>query len=598
VETQVLVGAQGAYRLARALRSIEVPATVQAVLAVRIDRLPLEEKQLLQTAAVIGTEVPLVLLQAIAEAPEEPFRLGLTHLQAGESLYETRLFPEIEYTFKHALTQQVAYETLLQERRRALHTRIVEALEALTGNRVVEVASGGKGLPAGRQDPDQVERLAHHTLRGEVWDKALTYCRQAGDKAMARSAHREAVGYFDQALRALTYLPAQRGTHEQAVELRLALRSALLPSSDSERILTCLHEAEALAAVLDDHHRLGQISGFLSVHFRNRGAYDQAITAAQRTLALATADGDGVLHALVHLYLGAAYWAQGEYARAIDCCEETVASLHGPQRLERFGQVTLPAVQACTFLAVCHAELGRFAAGTARGEEGMRIAEAVTHPSSLMWACYGIGLLRLRQGDLPRALTLLERAMGICQEADLSLFVPRMAAALGAAYTLAGRGVDAVVLLTQAVEQTMVTDMVGFQALCRLSLGEAQVLAGRLEEAHTLAERALALAGEHQERGNQAYALRLLGDIATHQQHPETEQAAAHYRQALALAEELHMRPLRAHCHRSLGTLSATTGQQEQARAALSTALEMYQAMEMTFWRPESEAALAQVAAQ
>ena len=144
----------------------------------------------------------------------------------------------------------------------------------------------------------------------------------------------------------------------------------------------------------------------------------------------------------------------------------------------------------------------------------------------------------------------------------------------------------------------MVTDMAGFQALCRLSLGEAQVLAGRLEEAHTLAERALALAGEHQERGNQAYALRLLGDIAAHPQHPETEQATAHYRQALALAEELHMRPLQAHCHRSLGTLYATTDQREQARAALSTALEMYQAMEMTFWRPESEAALAQVAAQ
>jgi tetratricopeptide (TPR) repeat protein len=132
------------------------------------------------------------------------------------------------------------------------------------------------------------------------------------------------VGYFDQALSVLTYLPAQRDTHEQAVEPRLALRSALLPSSDSARILTCLHEAESLAVVLDDHHWLGQISGFLSVHFRNRGAYDQAITSAQRTLALATADGDGVLHALAHLYLGAAYWAQGEYARAIDCCEETV----------------------------------------------------------------------------------------------------------------------------------------------------------------------------------------------------------------------------------------------------------------------------------
>ncbi len=214
VETQVLVGDQGAYRLARALPSIQVPSTVQAVLAARIDRLPPEEKQLLQTAAVIGTEVPLALLQAIAEVPEGPLRLGLTHLQAAEFLYETRLFPEIEYTFKHALTQQVAYETLLQERRRALHARIVEALEALAGERVAE----------------QVERLAHHALRGEVWDKALAYCRQAGEKALARSAHREAVGSFEQALSALPHLPEQRDTREQAIDLRLALRSALRPS--------------------------------------------------------------------------------------------------------------------------------------------------------------------------------------------------------------------------------------------------------------------------------------------------------------------------------------------------------------------------------
>src|SRR5206468_7458240 len=138
----------------------------------------------LHTAAVSGAEVPLTLLQAVAEMPETPFRLGLTHLQAAEFLYETRLFPEIEYTFKHALTQQVAYETLLQERRRALHARIVEALEMLAGDRVTE----------------QVERLAHHALRGEVWDKALAYCRQAGEKVLARSAYREAAGYFEQAL--------------------------------------------------------------------------------------------------------------------------------------------------------------------------------------------------------------------------------------------------------------------------------------------------------------------------------------------------------------------------------------------------------------
>ena len=130
VETGVLVGTPGAYHLAQAVPSIQVPATVQAVLAARIDRLPPEEKRLLQTAAVIGMEVPLPLVQAIAELSEEALRRGLTHLQAAEFLYETRLFPEREYTFKHALTHEVAYRSLLQERRRVLHTRIVEALES------------------------------------------------------------------------------------------------------------------------------------------------------------------------------------------------------------------------------------------------------------------------------------------------------------------------------------------------------------------------------------------------------------------------------------------------------------------------------------
>ena len=125
VETGVLVGERGAYRLAHALQSLQVPATVQAVLAARIDRLPPEEKRLLQTAAVIGMEVPLPLLQAIAEAPEESLQRGLAQLQATEFLYETRLFPEHEYTFKHALTHEVAYGSLLLERRRVLHARIV-----------------------------------------------------------------------------------------------------------------------------------------------------------------------------------------------------------------------------------------------------------------------------------------------------------------------------------------------------------------------------------------------------------------------------------------------------------------------------------------
>jgi len=426
LETQVLAGAPGAYRVARALPSIQVPATVQAVLAARIDRLPLEEKQLLQTAAVIGTEVPLVLLQAIAEMSEEPLRLGLTHLQAAEFLYETRLFPEHEYTFKHALTQQVAYETLLQERRRVLHARIMETLERLAPDHLAE----------------QVERLAHHALRGEVWDKALAYCREAGEKAMARSAHREAVGYFDQALSAFAYLPEQRDTREQAIDLRLALRSALLPSGDLGRVLACLREAEALAVVLDDPRRLGQVLLFLAIHFWLTGAYAQVIAALQRALVLATASGEIVLYAQANLSLGFAYHTQGDYRRAIDCLGQTVASLGGVQHRERFGVIFLPSVNSRAWLAVCHAELGMFAEGRALGEEGLQIAEAVAHPGSLMYAYYGIGLLSLCQGDLHRALPLLERAVGIGQDADLMLYFPCVAAALGVAYTRGGRVAD------------------------------------------------------------------------------------------------------------------------------------------------------------
>jgi tetratricopeptide (TPR) repeat protein len=210
-------------------------------------------------------------------------------------------------------------------------------------------------------------------------------------------------------------------------------------------------------------------------------------------------------------------------------------------------------------------------------------------------ASWGTGLPALRQGDLPRALPLLERAVGICQSADLPAQLPWIALALGAAYTLDGRVTDAVALLTQAMEQMTAMEIVVMQALCRLFLGEAHLLAGHLEEAYALAERALAFAREHQERGHQAYALRLLGEIAAQRQPPNAAQAEAYYRQALTLADELGMRPLQAHCHRGLGTLYSRTGQQVQARTELLAAIALYRTMEMTFWLPETEAALAEV---
>ena len=279
-----------------------MPATVQAVLAARIDRLPPEEKQLLQTAAVIGTEVPLPLLQAIAEAPEEPLRLGLTHLQAAEFLYETRLFPDIAYTFKHALTQQVAYETLLQERRRALHAQIVEALETLAGDRLAE----------------QGEQLAQHAFRGEVWDKALRYLRQAGTKAMRRAAYRQAVAYHEHALAALQHLPETRETHGAGASISTstcARRS--WRAGELARVHEVLRTADALAEALGDPGRQGRVALYMALHFICAGAYDHSIAASERALALATTSGDVGGQVQAHNYLGCAFHALGDYGRAM-----------------------------------------------------------------------------------------------------------------------------------------------------------------------------------------------------------------------------------------------------------------------------------------
>jgi class 3 adenylate cyclase len=196
VETGALQGSSGAYRLAAPLTRIQVPATVQAILAARIDRLAPDDKHLLQAAAVIGKDVPYTLLQAIDELPEEALRQCLATLQTAEFLYEKSLFPDLEYTFKHALTHEVAYGSVLQERRKALHTRIMESLERLYHDRLTE----------------QIERLAHHALRGEVWDKALVYSRQAAEKAIGRSANRQAGSLLEQAIAVLPHLPQTRAT--------------------------------------------------------------------------------------------------------------------------------------------------------------------------------------------------------------------------------------------------------------------------------------------------------------------------------------------------------------------------------------------------
>jgi predicted ATPase/class 3 adenylate cyclase len=606
VETGVLMGEPGAYRLMQPVDRLQMPATVQAVLAARLDRLPPEEKYLLQTAAVIGTEVPLPLLQAIAELPEAALHSGLAHLQAAEFLYETRLFPEREYTFKHALTHEVAYGSLLLERRRTLHARIVEALEGFAGEgaplnwRPSADAVAGEGLrPAPTQSrqrvAEQVEQLAYHAVRGEVWDKALPYLRQAGAKAFARAASYEAVACFEQALTVLQQLPASRDTMVQAIDLRFELRNALLLLWDVGRIIDDLHEAKALAEALDDQPRLGRVAVYMTIHCWALGEYGRAVEAGQHALTIAAALGDLGLQVLANTALSQVYQTLGDFRRAIDCASTSLRALAGELVRERFGYGTLPAVVSRAYLAWCLADVGAFAEGIARAEEGVGIAEAVEHPYSGVVASTGVGQLRLAKGDFPQAIPVLERGLRVCQDAHIMNLFPWVVSSLGHAYAMAGRLDEALPLLEQAVEQAASTRTIAYHAMAMVWLGEAYLLAERLEEASQLAQRALELCRARKERAHEAWAVRLLGEIAAHQASPEAEPAEHHYRQALALAAELGMRPLQAHCHLGLGTLYARIGQRQQAHAELTTAIALYRAMDMIFWLPQAEAALVEV---
>jgi class 3 adenylate cyclase/tetratricopeptide (TPR) repeat protein len=566
VETEVFAGARGRYRLAKPFSSLQVPATVHAVLSARIDRLSAEQKRLLQEAAVLGQDVPFALLQAIAAVSEQELRARLAELQAAEYLYESRLFPDLEYTFKHALTHEVAYSGLLHERRRDIHARIVEAIETLYAGRLGE----------------QVERLADHARRGELWAKALPYLRKAGTKAVERPANREALALFEQALEVLTHLPESRETLEQAVDLRFDIRNALQPLGDLARITEYLREAEVLATRLDDHSRLGWVASYLAEHYRMLGNTDAAAAAGERALAIARRRDDFALQVVTNMPLGLLYHALGDYRRAMELFQWNVAHLRGGLERERFGLFGLPAVHSRAFLAWCHAELGNFAEGADIAEEGVRIGDAADHPFSRVYAYLGTGVVYLRKGDLTRAISAFERALAIAETTNIPVGFAYGASYLGYALALSGNWVEGVALLEQTADQAIKMSFVARHSLRLTYLGEAYLLAGRPADAAVAGANALELACTYKERAHEAYALRLHAELAEH--HGAATGAEAHYRSALTIARELGMRPLQAHCRAGLARVLQATGQAEPAAAEREAAARLFRSMEMRVW--------------
>jgi class 3 adenylate cyclase/tetratricopeptide (TPR) repeat protein len=571
VESGALIGEKGAYRPGLEIDDLIIPSTVQNVVADRIDRLPIEEKHLLQTAAVVGVIVPYRLLSAVTELPDRDLQSCLMHLQSAEFLYESNLFPELEYTFKHALTNEVAYGALIHERRVLLHAKIVTALESLFGNNL----------------SDYVESLSQHAYRGELWAKAVTYSSQCGDKASQRSANREAREFYKTGLKALERLPLTRENLQRAVDIRLELRNPLYFLSDFDELHRCLREAESIAERISDDHRLGRVINFLNSYYGLVGEHRRSIQFGMRSLQINRDDRE--LNTVTHYYLGLAYHHTGDYENSMASLRRALRITNDERfRYERFGTAFVLSVICRIWLAQCCTQLGKFKDGRKQAEEAMMIAQEADHASSLAFAYVGLGFNHLVQGNIQEAISALEASQKICTAGNIQVLVPHIGSNLAYAYGLAGRVDAAIPLLDKADEQSRVTGRKAAWALRLTWLGHTNLFGGRADKACEQAQRALALASEAGERGYEAWARRLVGDICQEESSNPSE-AHDHYAASMELATELGMRPLQAHIHLSQARLYSRENQVENARTALGLAMASYRAMEMPFWTAAAE---------
>jgi class 3 adenylate cyclase/tetratricopeptide (TPR) repeat protein len=585
VETGVLVGEKAAYRPGLRIDEIRIPSTVQNVVADRIDRLPAEEKHLLQTAAVIGVIFPFDLLQAVSELPENSLFQYLADLKSAEFIYETNLFPKLEYTFKHALTTEVAYNALIRERKNYLHSKIVTVLEK----------SAFKNLR------DHVETLAHHALYGEIWDKAVLYLEEAGTKALAQSSFRNAVLYFERALEALRHLPESPDNIRKGIDLRIEIRSALFVFNEFKRGFKFLEEAIEAAKALNDHERLGKLLTFMTAHWNLEGNSEQAVITGKEALKYIVAQTNIDSNIVAHNWLGVAYHNLGQFESSIDELRKAFSLIPAARNAEFFGTNGIVSVNCKAWLIRSLAQIGKFSEALRYGEEAIQTATERDYPLSIVFAYFAVGAVALIQGEFDQAIVALEHGLKVCDAAEIPVQRPQIVCGLAASYAFVGRVDEALRLLESTTDRSAwMTGAGSGQMPLGRAMGmvwevETYMLASRHSEAEALARRALAVLAESKHRGSEAWLRYLLGDVLARHHPVDVMHAEVSYKEALTLAQKLAMRPVQAHCHLALGNLSAQVNDRSKARSELLAAAELYRVMSMPFWLSKAKGALGEL---
>jgi DNA-binding SARP family transcriptional activator len=542
--------------------ALGLPERVREVVMVRLERLSERGQALVTLAAVIGREFEFELLQRAS---------GLRAHEAAnavEELVRRQMLRTVGDRFKvvHDWVREVVYGALLPIRRQLLHRDVAEALETLYASDL---------------EP-HLTALGLHYHGGEVWEKAVTFLQRAGVQAMTRSANREAVGLFEQALAALEHAPDTSETLRQAVDVRFDLRNALFALGDFPRMTGHLRDAETLSRRLDDPHRLGRTSVYLSASLWVTGRSAEVPVFGLDARAIAERLADLELGVGADFYLGLAYHGVGDGRAAEARLRAVLAALPGERFRERCGLAGFPAVMARCYLTMVLADRGAFGDGLAVGEQGVRLAETLDHPYSRIMAWWGLGHLYEAKGELSHGVDVLTRANALCRERKIDLLAPLVSGFLGFLCALSD-DLDKGFSLMHEARRAMETMGLATRYHTRLlgHLSEVSLTVGRLADARDLARQTLLLARERSERATELYALQLSAAVAAHPAAFNHPLAEASYRDALALADALGLRPSAARCHLGLGKLCLRVGARKKGRQHLAHALAMFREMDM-----------------
>ena len=565
-ETGFLDGPAGSYRAGRPSGAMPIPPSVKNVLESRIARLAPAQRQALQVAAVFGMRIDMPVLVALLGGAIDAVAGVIASLVDSELLIVSSELRADEYAFKHAFTREMAYESMGKAQRKETHSRVVTLLES----------------PLGSALPERIELLAHHTMQAGDWDLAVDYLQQAARRAEERSAVREAVRNLDAALSVVPNLSAARRLVECEIDLRLALRGPLVALGNMKRVADEVRQLEALERECVDPARQARLAVFVCGHRWITGEPMRAVKAGRRAIAIASADNDLALLLIpARQYVGGALHAMGEHAEAQALLTANVIGVSETAPGSQFGMAGLPAVFCRATRGWSHEHVGNFAAAETDALEAMRIGRASGQGFSILSGSFSAGSLYIARGEFAEAAQLLTQALTLCNAERQRMWLPLIGPMLAVALAKGGNPDAALAHIDRTVPKP---DSVPLTTFAVLTVAEVYMMVGRVDNAARMAEASLKRARKHGERIWEAQALHLLGEIAANRSAPDLSAAETSQLAARALAKELGMRPLAAHCRLGLAVVHERRGELAQAHQQLSGARAEFATLAVPYW--------------